>query len=185
MNQDQKRVLVQKIVKHYGEDLTGLTFALWGLAFKPNTDDMRAAPSRVIIKELVQRGARVQAFDPVAMEEAKKAVQSDLASESRAINRVRFMPTQETALEGTDALVVVTEWKSFRSIDFKVIKESLRCPVIFDGRNLYPPGELQAAGIDYYPIGRSTILTQATSASEELTSVTSKSHASIHTGTTG
>jgi len=154
VNNDQKHILVQKIVAHYGEDLSGLTFALWGLAFKPNTDDMRAAPSRVVIKELLARGARVQAFDPVAMEEAKKAVYSDLANEPAAAARIRFVPEQAAALKGADALVVVTEWKSFRSPDFAAIATALRDPVIFDGRNLFEPAELGQLGFAYYGIGR-------------------------------
>ncbi|MGY2489180.1 UDP-glucose dehydrogenase family protein [Cupriavidus sp. CP313] len=154
VNDDQKHILVRKIVSHYGEDLSGLTFALWGLAFKPNTDDMRAAPSRVVIKELLARGARVQAFDPVAMEEAKKAIQSDLATQPGAIGRVRIVADQASALTGADALVVVTEWKSFRSPDFAAIKAALKAPVIFDGRNLYEPDELEKLRFSYYAIGR-------------------------------
>lgn len=154
VNNDQKHVLVKKIVAHYGEDLSGLTFALWGLAFKPNTDDMRAAPSRVVIKELLARGAKVQAFDPVALEEAKRAIHTDLANEGSAAARIRFVPDQTAALQGADALVVVTEWKSFRSPDFAAIAAALREPVIFDGRNLYEPAELSQQGFSYYGIGR-------------------------------
>ncbi len=154
VNQDQKHVLVRKIITHYGEDLSGLTFALWGLAFKPNTDDMRAAPSRVIIKELLARGANVQAYDPVAMEEAKRAIHADLGSESSAIIRIRFASDQAATLQGADALVIVTEWKSFRSPDFTAIAAALREPVIFDGRNLYEPAELSQAGFTYHAIGR-------------------------------
>lgn len=154
VNRAQKRVLVQKIVAHYGDDLAGLTFALWGLAFKPNTDDMRAAPSRVVIKELLARGARIQAFDPVAMEEARRAIYADLAGKNTGAGRIRFMSDQTAALQGADALVVVTEWKSFRSPDFAAIAAALREPVIFDGRNLYEPAELSQAGFTYYAIGR-------------------------------
>ncbi|MCY1487468.1 UDP-glucose 6-dehydrogenase [compost metagenome] len=154
VNNDQKHVLVRKIVAHYGEDLSGLTFALWGLAFKPNTDDMRAAPSRVVIKELLARGAKVQAFDPVALEEAKRAIHTDLASEGSAAAQIRFVPDQTAALQGANALVVVTEWKSFRSPDFAAVAAALREPVIFDGRNLYEPAELSRAGFTYYGIGR-------------------------------
>lgn len=156
VNEDQKRILVQKIVGHYGEDLSGLTFALWGLAFKPNTDDMRAAPSRVVIKELLARGASVQAFDPVAIEEARKAIQVDLAANPAAAMRIRFASDQAAALIGADALVVVTEWKSFRSPDFAALGAALREPVIFDGRNLYDPAELTQRGFIYYAIGRAT-----------------------------
>lgn len=158
VNRDQKRILVQKIVAHYGEDLTGLTFALWGLAFKPNTDDMRAAPSRVVIKELLARGASVQAFDPVAMEEAKRAIHVDLASEGSAAARIRFVSDQAAALQRADALVVLTEWKSFRSPDFTAIAAALQEQVIFDGRNLYEPTELSQLGFVYYGIGRKAAL---------------------------
>ncbi|MCY1493301.1 UDP-glucose 6-dehydrogenase [compost metagenome] len=154
VNQNQKRILVQKIVAHYGEDLSGLTFAIWGLAFKPNTDDMRAAPSRVVIKELLARGASVRAFDPVAMEEAKQALYSDLADEPAAKTRLHFAPDQAAALQSADALVVVTEWKSFRSPDFAAVAATMREPVIFDGRNLYEPAELGQLGFTYYAIGR-------------------------------
>ncbi len=172
VNQDQKHVLVKKIITHYGEDLSGLTFALWGLAFKPNTDDMRAAPSRVVIQELVSRGAIVQAFDPIATEEAKKAVLFDLATNHEAQRRIRFAPDQTTALQGADALVVVTEWKSFRSPDFAAMKATLREPVIFDGRNLYEPGELRELDFVYYTIGRSGSL----SSSAPLAPSQSRSH---------
>ncbi|WP_082079917.1 UDP-glucose dehydrogenase family protein [Cupriavidus basilensis] len=154
VNHDQKRILVQKIIGHYGEDLSGLTFALWGLAFKPNTDDMRAAPSRVIIKELLARGASVRAFDPVAMEEARHAIHADLANEGTAAARIHFAVDQAAALQGANALIVVTEWKSFRSPDFTAIAAALREPVIFDGRNLYEPAELSQLGFTYYGIGR-------------------------------
>ncbi|QQX88673.1 UDP-glucose/GDP-mannose dehydrogenase family protein [Cupriavidus necator] len=157
VNHDQKHILVRKIVAHYGEDLAGLTFALWGLAFKPNTDDMRAAPSRVVIKELLARGARVQAFDPVAMEEAKRAIHADLASDGSAAARILFVSDQAAALQNADGLVVVTEWKSFRSPNFAAIAAALRQPVIFDGRNLYEPAELSQQGFAYYGIGRKAV----------------------------
>jgi UDPglucose 6-dehydrogenase len=177
VNQDQKRILVHKIISHYGEDLSGLTFGIWGLAFKPNTDDMRAAPSRVIIKELIRRGASVLAFDPVSMEEAKKVIQSDLAAEPGAIDRVRFAPNQAAALTGADALVVVTEWKSFRSPDFAAIKAALKAPVIFDGRNLYEPAELEQLQFSYYAIGRRTSNSGATNADgQEAAAADSRRH---------
>lgn len=153
VNQDQKRILVKKIVAHYGEDLTGLTFALWGLAFKPNTDDMRAAPSRVVVQELLARGASVQAFDPIAMGEAKKAIRADLG-DTQAFDRIKFVSDQSAALVDADALIVATEWKSFRSPDFTYVRSALREPVIFDGRNIYDPAELLEHGITYVAIGR-------------------------------
>ena len=142
----QKQVLVQKITKRFGSDLKGLNFALWGLAFKPNTDDMREAPSRVLVAMLIERGARVTAYDPVAMTEARHIYKAE--------NRVRFADSPMAALEGADALAIATEWKEFRSPDFQRIKQVLRTPAIFDGRNLYDPAEVRQNGLEYYPIGR-------------------------------
>jgi UDPglucose 6-dehydrogenase len=145
-NERQKHVMVHKIVARFGEDLSGRTFAIWGLAFKPNTDDMREAPSRVIIDELTRRGASVRAYDPVAMEEAGR-VMADLP-------RVQFVRTQADALQGADALVLVTEWKEFRNPDFDGIKAALKAPLIFDGRNIYDPQLMKLQGIEYHGIGR-------------------------------
>ena len=145
-NERQKHVLVDKIVERFGADLTGRTFALWGLAFKPNTDDMREAPSRVIVAELARRGATVQAYDPVAMDEAKKVLEGT--------PKLVFIGSQKQALEGADALVIATEWKEFRNPQFEHIKATLRQPVIFDGRNLYEPALMQSFGIEYHAIGR-------------------------------
>jgi UDPglucose 6-dehydrogenase len=145
-NERQKRVLVDRVVECFGEDLHGRTFALWGLAFKPNTDDMREAPSRVIIAELVARGAKIQAYDPVAMDEARRVLQG--------VAGVTFAENQGAALEGADALLVVTEWKEFRTPDFELIKSTLRQPVVFDGRNIYEPALMRAFGIEYAGIGR-------------------------------
>ncbi len=143
-NEAQKRVLPEKIVKRFGADLSGRRFALWGLAFKPNTDDMREAPSLVLIEDLLARGAAVCAFDPVAMSEARRLLG----------DRVDFAEAPLSALAGADALLVVTEWKEFRSPDFAAIKSRLKQPVIFDGRNLYDPVHLAGAGIEYHAIGR-------------------------------
>ena len=142
----QKQVLAQKILKRFGSDLKGLNFALWGLAFKPNTDDMREAPSRVLVAELLERGASVTAYDPVAMDEARHIYKAE--------SRVRFADSPMAALEGADALAIVTEWKEFRSPDFQRLKQLLRTPAIFDGRNLYDPAEVRQNGLEYYPIGR-------------------------------
>ncbi|HSM22330.1 MAG TPA: nucleotide sugar dehydrogenase, partial [Rubrivivax sp.] len=146
-NERQKHVLVDKIVAHFGEDLRGRTFAVWGLAFKPNTDDMREAPSRVILAELARRGAAVQAYDPVAGGEARRVLAGTPG--------LSFADSQDAALEGADALVVVTEWKEFRNPDFDAIKATLKQPLIFDGRNLYEPALMRMMGIDYQAIGRS------------------------------
>ncbi len=145
-NERQKGVVAEKIFKRFGEDLKGRRFALWGLAFKPNTDDMREAPSRVIIGELLKRGAAVTAFDPVAMPEARHIYKKEKA--------VSFSETAMAALEGADALVIMTEWKAFRSPDFNAVKSALKAPVIFDGRNLYEPAVVKSHGIEYFPIGR-------------------------------
>ncbi len=145
-NDVQKMVLVDKIVAKFGEDLSGRRFALWGLAFKPNTDDMREAPSRVIIAELFKRGASVTAYDPVAMVEAKRIFGDE--------PRLAYAEKPMDALEGADALVIVTEWKEFRSPDFERIKATLKQPVIFDGRNLYETELPRSFGIEYSAIGR-------------------------------
>ncbi|MEO8101696.1 MAG: UDP-glucose/GDP-mannose dehydrogenase family protein [Betaproteobacteria bacterium] len=146
VNYAQKHVLTQKIVKRFGENLAGKTIAVWGLAFKPNTDDMREAPSLVLIDDLTQRGASVVAFDPVAMPEAKQVLAAN--------EKVRFAASAGAAIEGADALAIVTEWKTFRSPDFTAMKVGLKAPVIFDGRNLYEPAGMQELGFEYYPIGR-------------------------------
>jgi len=142
-NDAQKQVLLTKIKAKFGT-LTGRRFALWGLAFKPNTDDMREAPSLTLIAELRAAGAQVSAYDPVAMPEARR-----LLGES-----VHLADSPMAALDDADALVIVTEWKEFRSPDFEAIKASLKTPVIFDGRNLYDPSTVRAAGLDYHSIGR-------------------------------
>jgi UDPglucose 6-dehydrogenase len=154
VNHEQKEVLVRKITKTMGEDLTGRTFAVWGLAFKPNTDDMRAAPSRRMIAALLARGANVQAYDPVALDEARRVFAMDLNDEPEARARLHFTNTQDETLAGADALVIVTEWKEFKSPDFGHLKSVLKTPVIFDGRNLYEPEAMAELGIDYYAIGR-------------------------------
>ncbi len=145
-NERQKTVLVDKVVQRFGGDLKGKRFALWGLAFKPNTDDMREAPSLEIIRELLRLGADVCAFDPVAMPEAKHIYDKE--------SRVHFGDSMEAALKGADALLIVTEWKAFRAPDFTHIKATLKSPVIFDGRNLYEPELVRATGLEYFSIGR-------------------------------
>ena len=145
-NEAQKRRLVEKIVARLGEDLSGRRFAIWGLAFKPNTDDMREAPSREIIAGLVARGASIVAYDPVAMPEAKR-----IFGDARWL---RYAVSPMEAVAGADALVVVTEWKEFRSPDFDALRASLKEPLVFDGRNLYEPALVRAAGLEYFSIGR-------------------------------
>ena len=146
VNAAQKEVLAAKIVRRLGEDLRGRHFALWGLAFKPNTDDMREAPSLVLIDELVRRGATICAYDPAAMDEAKRHLDG--------VAQVSYATHPMAALDGADALVIITEWKEFRSPEFAAIRAKLKLPVIFDGRNLYDPAVVAAEGLDYVPIGR-------------------------------
>ena len=145
-NERQKRVLVDKVVARFGENLQGKTLALWGLAFKPNTDDMREAPSRVIINELLKRGAQLRAYDPVAMPEAKR-VMGDPAG-------LTFVANQTEALQGADALLIVTEWREFKSPDFDSIRALLKTPLVIDGRNLFEPELMRSQGIEYQAIGR-------------------------------
>jgi UDPglucose 6-dehydrogenase len=147
-NAEQKHVLSRKILKRFGK-LAGKRFAVWGLAFKPNTDDLREAPSRVLIEELTANGATVSAYDPVAMTAAKK----DFAD----LKGVSYADSPLAALDGADALAVVTEWKEFRSPDFQAIRARLKTPAIFDGRNLYDPEEMKRAGLEYYPVGRAAV----------------------------
>jgi UDPglucose 6-dehydrogenase len=146
VNGAQKRRLVDKIVTRVGEDLAGRTFALWGLAFKPNTDDMREAPALEVVAELARRGARVVAYDPVAMAEARRVL-----GETGAVT---YASSPMAALKGADALIVVTEWKEFRSPDFDAIRAQLKLPLVFDGRNIYDPALVRGAGLEYFAIGR-------------------------------
>jgi UDPglucose 6-dehydrogenase len=145
-NEAQKHLLLHKIRARFGSDLRGKHFALWGLAFKPNTDDMRAASSRVVIEGLWEMGATVTAYDPVAMNESRRIFGDDA--------RLRYVDTQMAALQEADALVIVTEWKEFRVPNFEQIKAALRQPVIFDGRNLYQPAQVRQHGLEYFAIGR-------------------------------
>jgi UDPglucose 6-dehydrogenase len=146
VNEAQKSRLLEKTGARFGDDLSGMRFALWGLAFKPNTDDMREAPSRIILKGLLERGASVVAYDPVAQEEAQH-VFGDLPG-------LAYADSPMAALEGADALLIVTEWKEFRSPDFDGIRNALRHPVIFDGRNMYDPAIVRGRGLEYHAIGR-------------------------------
>lgn len=149
-NERQKKVLGDKILAHFGKNLSGKTIALWGLAFKPNTDDMREAPALVLIKTLVEAGAKVQAFDPIAHETAPKA----FAYEKIDTKNLRLVDSAYAALEGADALALVTEWNEFRNPDFDKMKSLLKTSVIFDGRNIWKPDSLKKRGFQYYGIGR-------------------------------
>ncbi|KVW91032.1 UDP-glucose dehydrogenase family protein [Burkholderia cepacia] len=162
-NHAQKDVLIGKIEQRFGADLTGREFAVWGLAFKPNTDDMREAPSRRLIAALLERGATVRAYDPVAVDEARRVFALDFGTDPDALARLHLVDTQDIAVTGADALVIVTEWKEFRSPDFTRLKAELKAPVIFDGRNLYEPDAMAELGIDYYAIGRPYVDPQSSS----------------------
>lgn len=146
INQRQKHKLFERINAFYKGDLRGKTFALWGLAFKPNTDDMRYAPSRVLMEALWAAGAQVRAFDPEAMQETQRLYPDQ--------PNLSLMGTPESALAGADALIVCTEWQQFKAPDFNAIKSRLKAPVIFDGRNLYDIERMARAGFTYFPMGR-------------------------------
>ena len=148
VNEAQRHVLGEKVKARLGKDLRGRTIALWGLAFKANTDDMREAPSRTLISDLVAAGASVRGYDPAAGEQAKTIFRNDKA--------VVIVDSATAALEGADVLAIITEWQEFRSPDFTTIRARLKTPAIFDGRNLYDPAALKAMGLEYYPIGRKT-----------------------------
>ncbi len=145
-NEFQKGVLGRKILAEFGGTLAGRRIALWGLAFKPNTDDMREAPSRRVVADLLEHGAEIRAYDPVAMQEARRIFGAE--------PRIAYAESPMAALDGADALVIVTEWKEFRSPDFEAMKRRLGSPLVFDGRNLYDPAALRAAGFRYHAIGR-------------------------------
>ncbi|MCU0811778.1 MAG: UDP-glucose/GDP-mannose dehydrogenase family protein [Thiobacillaceae bacterium] len=145
-NEAQKHILVNKLTRRFGTDLKGMRFAMWGLAFKPNTDDMREAPSRAMLHQLWQMGASVSAYDPAAMEETRR-IYGERAD-------LQLVDSPMDALKGADALLIVTEWKVFRSPNFDTIKDLLKQPVLFDGRNLYEPRTMRDLGFEYYPIGR-------------------------------
>ena len=149
-NEDQKHLLFRKITQRFGADLHGRTFAIWGLAFKPGTDDMREAPSLVLLHELIAAGANVRAYDPVAMESARREMPAEWISSGR----VTLVDEQYKALDGVDAMVLVTEWKPFRHPDFDRIKSVMKTPIVFDGRNQYDRNVLRQSGFEYAGIGR-------------------------------
>lgn len=155
VNTRQMRVLGDKIAARFGPDLTGRHFAVWRLAFKPNTEDMRAAPARVLLRQLLEGGASVAVHDPVAMPEARRVLAGEL--DAGQLARIRYAGTPMDALIDADALAIVTEWKAFRSPDFTRIKAELKQAVIFDGRNLFEPALMAEAGIEYHGIGRSVL----------------------------
>ena len=147
VNDKQKMVIANKVVHRFGEDLKGKTFAIWGLAFKPQTDDMREAPAIYIIKDLVKRGAHIQAYDPKAMDEAQNFYLKD-------VENVSYFKSKYETLQGADAMILLTEWKEFRSPDFEELKQQLKAPIIFDGRNQYNSQMMQDLGFEYFQIGK-------------------------------
>ena len=147
MNDAQKLVIAQKIVNRFEEDLTDFTFGIWGLAFKPGTDDMREAPSIYVIKELVKRGAKIKAYDPKAVNEAKEHY-------LKGVKNIEYLDSKYDVLKDSDAMVLLTDWKEFRSPNFEKIKTQLKRPVIFDGRNQYNTFSLEQKGFEYYQIGK-------------------------------
>jgi UDPglucose 6-dehydrogenase len=148
VNRQRRTALIEKILGHFQSDLRGKQFTVWGLAFKPNTDDMREAPSVVIIKRLLELGARVIAYDPVAMPNARSYFQDTIA----------YGADEYSALKRSDALVIVTEWNEFRNPDFDLLRSSLKQPVIFDGRNIFEPEKMKELAFTYYSIGRKPVL---------------------------
>ncbi|RST52120.1 UDP-glucose dehydrogenase family protein [Variovorax sp. MHTC-1] len=159
VNDEQKRVLTRKVLERFGPDLSDRTFALWGLAFKPNTDDMREAPSRVVIDALLRAGARVVAHDPIAVDETRRVLKLDFADAPALLERISFSSAKDPmeALAGADALIIVTEWKAYRSPNLERLKTLMKSPMIFDGRNLYEPTTMKEAGVVYQGIGRNSL----------------------------
>lgn len=147
VNDAQKFVISNKVIARFGEDLTGKTFGLWGLSFKPGTDDMREAPAIYVVKELVKRGAKIKAYDPKAVHEAQEFY-------LKGVENIEYVPSKYKALEDADAMILLTEWKEFRSPDFMEIKTLLKSPVVFDGRNQYGVFEIENEGFEYYQIGK-------------------------------
>jgi UDPglucose 6-dehydrogenase len=165
VNDDQKRILVQKVVARFGDQLDRHKFALWGLAFKPNTDDMREAPSRVLIEELISRGATVIAYDPAAEQQARR-LYGNLAA-------LKYASSPVNALDGADALIVATEWKEFRTPDFQEVRRRLRQPLVFDGRNVYDPALVRGHGLEYHGVGRRPTRAIGTTLDKVRTEITS------------
>jgi UDPglucose 6-dehydrogenase len=165
VNRQQKHRLLDKIIQHFGDDLTGMRFAVWGLAFKPETDDMRDAPSREVITGLLRRGASVCAHDPIATVTAQEALLEDLADEPDLWNQLSFVDNPYDACLDAQALVLMTEWKAFRSPDFDWLKTTLQQPILFDGRNLFDPQHMTALGFTYEGIGRRNVQQLAATAS--------------------
>jgi UDPglucose 6-dehydrogenase len=157
VNHSQKQVLLHKIWAHFGRHLAGRTFAIWGLAFKPGTDDMREAPSRAIIAALLRAGAKVCAHDPVAQEQALRALAGDLADQPELLLNLSCVAKPLDAVQDADALVILTEWKNYKSPNLRALKDAMRSPLVLDGRNLYDPHAMAVAGFTYLGIGRNNL----------------------------
>jgi UDPglucose 6-dehydrogenase len=157
VNHAQKQVLLDKIWAQFGRKLAGRNFAIWGLAFKPGTDDMREAPSRLVIEALLRAGARVRAHDPVAQEQAARALAGDLQDAPELLRNITFVAKPMDAARDADALVVLTEWKNYKSPNLRALKDAMRTPLVLDGRNLYEPHAMAAAGLTYLGIGRNNL----------------------------
>jgi UDPglucose 6-dehydrogenase len=152
VNQYQKAVLVEKIKSHFNQSIKGKTFAVWGLSFKPNTDDTREAPAAVVISELLNAGCHIQAFDPVAMEEFKRSM--EMTIDGNLTKKIEYSKDRYEALIDADGLILITEWSEFRILNYALLNKLMRERVVFDGRNIYDPVEMKENGINYYGIGR-------------------------------
>jgi UDPglucose 6-dehydrogenase len=157
VNHTQKQVLLDKVWEHFGRNLAGRSFAVWGLAFKPGTDDMREAPSRLVIDALLRAGATVRAHDPVAQEQAARAIAGDLEDRPELMRNLTFVAKPMEAAAHADGLIVLTEWKQYKSPNLRALKDSLRTPLVLDGRNIYEPHAMAAAGLTYLGIGRNNL----------------------------
>jgi UDPglucose 6-dehydrogenase len=157
VNHAQKQVLLHKVWSHFGRRLHGRTFALWGLAFKPGTDDMREAPSRPIVQALLRAGAKIRAHDPVAQEQAARALAVDLEDSPQLLRNITFVAKPMDAAQDADALIVLTEWKNYKSPNLRALKDALKQPLVLDGRNIYEPHAMAAAGLTYLGVGRNNL----------------------------
>lgn len=157
VNHAQKKVLLEKVWARFGRNLAGRSFGIWGLAFKPGTDDMREAPSRYVIDALLRAGAQIRAHDPVAQEHAARALAGDLADHPELLRNITFVPKPMDAAQGADALIVLTEWKNYKSPNLRALRDALRTPLVLDGRNIYEPHAMAAAGLTYIGIGRNNL----------------------------
>jgi UDPglucose 6-dehydrogenase len=157
VNEAQKHVLAAKVFGRFGAALHGKHFALWGLAFKPDTDDMRAASSRVLMQKLVRAGATMTVYDPVAMDETKRVLTLDFADAPHLLSQIQFAVDANSALQEADALIIVTEWKEFKQASLQDIQAKLKQAIVFDGRNLYDPAQVRKLGIEYHAIGRAVL----------------------------